>query len=72
MSPALEALRNEASDYLDRIRERFKPGVKVTLIVRRPGEPTQDFMLTDDDLQEVSALIDRRSAAVVTPMREAT
>lgn len=48
-----------ASRHLDSILRLFKPGAKITLIVRRDGEPEQDFLLTDDDLDEVSTALDR-------------
>lgn len=44
------------------IRDVFKPGVKLTVLVRTPGNPTYDFMMTDDDLAEVSAMVERRRA----------
>ena len=41
----------------------FKPGAKITLLVRRPGAPEQDFCLTNDNLDEVIPMIERRLAA---------
>jgi hypothetical protein len=50
------------SACMDDILTVFKPGSKITVMVRRPGEPTQDFMLTSDDPLEVRAMLDRRAA----------
>lgn len=38
--------------HLDDIKRLFKPGAKVTVLVRRPEheDDSQDFVLTDDDL----------------------
>lgn len=41
----------------------FKPGVKITFIARRPGQPDQDFVMTADDLEEAIAALRRRQAA---------
>ena len=51
--------RGVASSYLDDIKRLFKPTVHVTLIVRRPGEPESDFLLTDDELDQVQDALDR-------------
>ena len=59
---ASSKVRNVArvcEEHLHDIAELFKPGAKITLLVRRPGEPDQDFMLTIDDLDEVSAMLER-------------
>lgn len=53
-----------ASDYvsalMDKIKEAFKPAVKVTVMVRTPNFPDRDFMLTDDDISELKAMLERR------------
>jgi hypothetical protein len=59
MTP-LEQVTELAADCMDKIKERFKPGAKITLLVRTPGMPLRDFCLTDDDLDEVFAAIVRR------------
>ncbi|HHW32669.1 MAG TPA: hypothetical protein GXX24_00790 [Paracoccus solventivorans] len=51
-----------AADAMDRVLECFRPGCKITLLVRTPGHPSRDFCLTDDDLSEVAAMIERRRA----------
>lgn len=55
-----------AGQHLNTIAALFKPGAEITLLVRRPGEPTQDFMLTSegpDAADELIAMIERRFAA---------
>lgn len=60
-----QQVTEEVSDHLDKIKRHFKPGVKVTILVRREGddEGRQDFMMGDDDPQEVMNMIARRMAA---------
>lgn len=58
----LDQVNAYASQRLDDIRSCFKPGAKLFLAVRAPGYPERDFVLTDDNLDEVMALIERRKA----------
>lgn len=49
--------------HLRRIERFFKPGAKVTLMVRNPGTPGDaGVLLTNDDLDAVIAEIERRKA----------
>lgn len=59
---ALEDVSIEVSGHMDSILECFKPGAKITVLVRQPGFPDQDFMLTSDSPDEAIALIERRKA----------
>lgn len=56
---------DRVSSLMDRILDVFLPGSKITVMVRRPGEPTQDFMLTSDTLPEIRALLERRAEAEI-------
>ncbi len=47
---------------MDEIKRLFKPGAKITVMVRFPGFPTRDFMMTDDVSDELRAMIERREA----------
>ena len=58
MSDQLQRTAETASYHLDEIKSLFKPGVKLTLLVRTPEHPDRDFLLSDDDLSEVSAAVD--------------
>ena len=49
---AVERLHDDLSNDLDGIKKRFKAGVRVTLVVRVPGEPDQGTVIGDDDLEE--------------------
>ena len=51
------------SRRMDEILEIFKPGAKITVLVRSPGFPDRDFCLTSDDLGEAIAMLERRRAA---------
>lgn len=62
MTP-LEVVQSEVSDHMDKIKAVFKSGVKITVLVRTPGRPTRDFMMTDDDNTELIAMIERRALA---------
>lgn len=66
MTP-LEIARAEAGEHLDAVLQLFRPGAKGTLLVRSPDGESQpgahDFVITNDDLAEVAAMIDRRRAA---------
>lgn len=46
--------------HLNDIAKLFKPGVKITLMVRTPGHPARDLLMTIDDYESISAMLDRR------------
>jgi hypothetical protein len=48
--------------HMDDILGLFKSGCKITVLVRTPGFPGRDFMMSDDDPKEVVAMIQRREA----------
>jgi len=56
----VNAAADRASDHLNSIAGLFKPGAKLTLLVRTPGNEEADFLLTNDDLGEAIKLIERR------------
>jgi hypothetical protein len=62
MTP-LEMVQHDVSEYMDDIKRLFKPGVKIAVLVRTPGYPERDFMMTDDKIEELAAMIERRSQA---------
>jgi hypothetical protein len=51
---------DRVSILMDEIVANFKPGAKITELVRTPDKPTADFCLTSDSLDEVAAMIRRR------------
>jgi hypothetical protein len=57
----LARVGDEISDHMDAIMQLFKPGAKITVIVRRPGQPGQDFIMSDDELEEAIACLRRRN-----------
>ncbi len=63
MSDKLQRAYEIVGDKMEEVRALFLPGVKLTVIVRRPGKPEHDFMMTDDDPDEAVALIHRRIAS---------
>lgn len=60
----LEETHEEVSNHLDKIKSYFKPGVKITILVRTEADPEgrRDFMMGDDDPQEAMNMIARRMA----------
>lgn len=62
MTP-LEVVQHDVSDYMDDIKKLFKPGVKIAVLVRTPGYPERDFMMTDDTTEQLMAMIERRAKA---------
>lgn len=58
----LEETQEEVSEHLDKIKGYFKPGVKITILVRTESdtEGKRDFMMGDDDPQEAMNMIARR------------
>lgn len=62
MSDKLHQAAAEVSSHMDQILRLFKPGRKITVIVRTPGNGEADFLMTDDDLDEVVGLVQRHQA----------
>lgn len=58
----IEATRTHIAFHLDGILKAFKPGVKITVLVRTPGFPERDFVMTDDNPSEAIDMLRRRSA----------
>ncbi len=62
---SFQQVTEDVSDHLDRIKSYFKPGAKITILVRHTDDPEgrKDFMMGDDDPQEAMNMIARRMAA---------
>lgn len=56
----LEVTQQEVSNLLNQIAEYFVEGSKLTLMVRQPNKPDQDFMLSNDDMDQVIEMAQRR------------
>lgn len=50
------------SGHMDEIVGLFKPGAKIAILVRSPGHPDRDFMMTDDSIEELEQMLARRKA----------
>lgn len=64
MSHKMENAMRIVSAHLNAIqRDVFKSdaGMKLTFIARDPGDPEADFLLTEDDLDQVAELLIRSS-----------
>lgn len=70
----LEEAQEEVGDHLDKIKSYFKPGVKITILVRTEGdsEGRRDFMMGDDSPQEAINMIARRMAYAAPPADQTT
>jgi len=62
---ALARVKDEVAGHMDQILALWKPARKITVIVRSPGVPDQDFMMTNDEMPEVRELIRRRELGEV-------
>lgn len=49
---------------MDEILSCFKPGCKITVLVRSPYNPKADFCLTNDELTDVAEMVQRRMEAI--------
>lgn len=58
----LSEVQEDVSRHMDEILRCFKSGAKITVLVRSPGYPDRDFVMTNDDLDELTAMIARRKA----------
>lgn len=67
MSDLLQRAAERVQDSMDEILANFKPGAKITVLVRTPGKPTADFCMTSDDLDEVIAMVHRRKGDTPPP-----
>lgn len=64
MSPKMQRAMRVVSTHLDAIqREVFKAdaGMKLTFIARDPNNPEADFLLSEDDLDQVAEVLIRSS-----------
>lgn len=59
MTERLKIVAENVQDCMDEILSNFKPGALITVLVRRPGDPEQDFCMTSDDLTEVAIMVTR-------------
>lgn len=68
MDDLLQRAAERVQDSMDAILANFKPGAKITVLVRTPDTPTADFCMSDDNLWEVTAMVQRRMAAAGYPV----
>jgi hypothetical protein len=57
---AVQDVSEQVADHMSAILAFFKSGARITVLVRTPGMPTADFVLTSDDLPEAIAALTRR------------
>lgn len=56
----LDEVRDRVAQHMLEIVKLWKPGAKITVIVRTPTNDRADFLMSDDDLAQVVALVERR------------
>ena len=61
--PLVKAVGDEIADHLADIERLFKPGARLTLVVRRPNFPEQDVVVTNDLIGDAIEAMRRRMAA---------
>lgn len=59
----LQYVQEAVADHMDEILALFKPGAKICVLVRTPCHPDRDFMMTNDHLDELTAMLVRRKSA---------
>jgi len=60
MTDTIAILHARLVNVLERhVEPIFKPGTKLTIIARTPGNAEADALVTSDDLDEVAALVER-------------
>lgn len=62
----LQNAREEVSIHMNRILQCFKPGAKITVLVRNQTHE-QDFMMSNDTIDEAIALLERSKAREEIP-----
>ena len=53
-------LHDKIAPLLTAARQNFVPGCKITLIVRSPGHDNHDAIISDDTLDEVLKVVQRK------------
>lgn len=66
MTPKLQNAREEVSIHMNSILQCFKPGAKITVLVRNQTHE-QDFMMSNDTIDEAIALLERSKAREEIP-----
>lgn len=67
MTDDLVWVRESVAADMEDIQRRFKPGAKIAVLVRSPGFPDHDFIMTDDRFDELILMLQRgkdRAAAL--------
>lgn len=63
MNDAIRETAERIQWHIDEIEKLFKPGAKITVLVRAPSHPdgSRDFVMTNDIINEaISALLKRK------------
>lgn len=60
MSLALESARQNIALHMDKILQNFKKDAKITVLVRSPGHPDRDFLMTNDAIPDAIEALGRR------------
>ncbi len=68
-SMAVQQISEIVADHMDAILKLFKPGAKITVLVRSPAHPdgSRDFVLANDTIDAaISALALRKTQPTLT------
>lgn len=58
-SAKVALMRERLGRHMNQILALFVPGAKITVIIRPPGDVEREVLQTNDDLDEVSAALER-------------
>lgn len=62
MKPSLADVQEVVAEHMDQILSCFKPGGKITVLVRFDGLPGRDFMMTNEaNILDAVAALHRRN-----------
>jgi hypothetical protein len=62
-SPLVQHVGDRVAQHLAEIAQMFKAGAKLTVLVRHPGNPDADMLVSDDSFNGMLGIIRRRKLA---------
>lgn len=62
-------MHREIANHASKIRHLFKPGAKVSIVVRNPSLPDGDVLVSDDQIDDVKRALDRLATKEVQHLK---
>lgn len=63
---SVRLMHARCTQHLEQIAELFKKDAKITLVVRMPGFPERDVLLTDDTIEGIAEVLERSKSRAPT------